>query len=241
MSTGDSKEMNCEEFKQAVAADPSFDGATHVRDCVDCAAYQADMRAFDQKIIKALELQAPPLRMPDLPEIDSANVVTLPGRKVITPWLAVAATVVIAAVVGIRMLGSDLQADSLRDQIIAHLDHEPNSLRVTSTPISDARLNAVVSSEVGEMDRSAGLITYAKSCSINGKSVPHLVIQGEFGPITILLMPDEYVAEASSISGESVSGVILPVGKGSIAIIGDTAERMDEIQKRVVDSVTWGT
>ena len=69
--------------------------------------------------------------------------------------------------------------------------------------------------------------------------MPHLVIQGEHGPITILLMPEEYVAEASSIDGESIKGIILPIGKGSIAIIGDREERLDQIQEKVVDSVTW--
>jgi hypothetical protein len=69
--------------------------------------------------------------------------------------------------------------------------------------------------------------------------VPHLVIQGEHGPVTILLMPDEYIAEAVSIDGENIKGVILPIGKGSIAIIGDSEERLDKIQEKVVDSVAW--
>ena len=242
MSTGDDKEMNCEEFKQAVAADPSFDGGSaHLKDCADCAAYQADMRAFDQKLVKALALNVPPLRMPELPEIDSENVVTLPGRRIFRPWLAVAATVVIAAAVGFRMLGPELQAESLQDQILAHMDHDSSGIVVTSTPVPDQRLSAVVPGNIARMDHSAGLITFARSCPINGKSVPHLVIQGESGPVTILLMPEEFVAEASSITGENISGIILPVGKGSIAIIGNSGERLDKIQKSVVDSVTWDT
>jgi hypothetical protein len=241
MNTRDEKNMNCEDFKQAVAADPSFDGgAAHVAECADCSAYRATMQSLDLKIAKAMALSTPDLKMPELPDVDSLNVVALPARRIAPTWFAVAATIVLAAVVGVRLLAPGSDEVSLSDQIIAHIDHEPYGLRVADTPVPDLRLNDVVPSDIARMDHSAGLITYAQSCLINGKSVPHLVIQGEHGPVTILLMPEEFVSEASSIKGESINGVILPVGKGSIAIIGDREERLDKIQEKVVDSVTWG-
>ncbi len=91
------------------------------------------------------------------------------------------------------------------------------------------------------MNHEVGLITYAVSCIINGNDVPHLVVQGEHGPITILLMPHEKVAEASSIDGVSVHGIILPVGDGSIAIIGSREEQLDKVKQNVLDSVLWST
>ena len=91
------------------------------------------------------------------------------------------------------------------------------------------------------MNHDAGLITYAQTCVINGKKVPHLVIQGKNGPVTVLLMPDETVETAVEIEGESINGVILPVGNGSIAIIGEEEESLDLIQESVMHSVTWST
>ena len=240
MSTGENGTMNCDEFKQAVAADPSFDGAaTHASECATCSAYQAEMLAFDQKIARAMTLDAPEFKMPELPRIDTENVVTLPVRKTAPVWFAVAATVVIAAVVGVRMLGTDIQHGSRASRIIARIDHEPYGLRVTDLAISDQLLQGVVPDDVAEIDRSVGLVTYAQSCEINDNDVPHLVVQGEFGPVTILLMPEERVAEASTFDGENINGIILPVGDGSIAIVGSRDERLDKIQERVVDSVTW--
>jgi hypothetical protein len=240
MSAGDDRTMNCEEFKQAVAADPSFDGAAaHAMECAKCSTYQAEMQALDLKIASAMALEAPGLTMPDLPEIDTTNVTTLPRRPMMPAWFAVAATVVIAAVFGIRMLGTDMQSGTLADQIIAHIDHEPYGLRVTDVPVSEQRLQTVVPDGIAKMDHSAGLISYAQSCEINGRDVPHLVIQGEYGPVTILLMPKEYVAEASAIEGDNINGIIVPVGDGSIAIVGVREERLDKIQKRVMDSVEW--
>ena len=64
--------------------------------------------------------------------------------------------------------------------------------------------------------------------------------QGKTGPITILLMPDEMISETKTLDGESVHGYIVPVGNGSIAIIGTREEELDEVQQKVVNSVAWG-
>jgi len=236
--------VNCEEYREAIAADPAFEGgASHVAACSDCQAYQREMLALNVKIAKAMQLNVPDLKMPELPEIDTGNVVTLPARK---RWLkpmlfAVAATVVLATSISLRVSGVFQSYGSLAEEVLAHMDHEPGALRVTDEPVSDRRLARAVPAKLAIFDRDASLITYAQSCTINGKDVPHLVIQGEHGPVTILLMPEEKVAEATPIDGKSVKGVILPVGDGSIAIVGDREEQFESIQMNVVKAVSWTT
>lgn len=261
--------MNCDDYRQAIAADPSFDGgAGHLSECVACQAYRSEMQELDQTISRALALDVPELQVPELPELiaqespelsasrpgdpgftksKSGNVITLRMRqwsslpRLSLPRLAVAATVVVAALLGIRFVGTGIEYDSLADEILAHVDHEQAALRVTDAAVSDERLASAVPANVAEVDRSAGLITYAQSCVINGHQVPHLVIQGARGPVTILLMPEEMIDVAQQFTGENVSGVILPVGNGSIAILGESEERLDRIKERVLKSVTWST
>ena len=237
--------MNCEQYRQAVAAEPSFDGAAdHVSVCAECQAFRGDMRALDADIAKALQLDLPTLTLPELPTIDAQdNVVSLAARRSLPKprWFALAASVMLAAVIGVRMFAVGVDDISLADEVLAHLDHEPAALVVSTTPVSDQQLTKAVPASVAHMDHGAGLITYAQSCEINGKTVPHLVIQGELGPITILLMPDEKVAAAQTLDGDNVHGVILPVGNGSIAIIGAREEPLERIEKSVLSSVTWST
>ena len=236
--------MNCEEYRQAIAADPSFDGgAGHLSGCAACQEYREEILLLDQRIGQALEIDVPKLSMPELADVEADNVVALGRRNRLTApkWLAVAATVAIAAVLGVRMLAPDAQYDSLAEEVIAHLDHEPYALQVTDVAVSDRRLRSVVPAEVAQFDPSSSLISYAQSCIINGRTVPHLVIQGAQGPVTVLLMPEEQVGEAIALRGENINGVILPVGNGSIAIIGEADERIEEIQERVTQSVTWTT
>ena len=245
MSASDMK-MNCEQYQEAIGADPQAmteDVAAHVSACDACSAFHADMVALDARIKGALEIDTPALSVPDLPPVEDDNVVSLPvrgrGGLRAPAWLAIAASFALAAVIGVQLTGNDTSGMTLSEEILAHLDHEPWALRVTDEAVSDARFGRVVNADIGTMDRDVGLITYAQSCIINGKTIPHLVMQGKNGPITLLLMPDEPVDGAMTIDGDAVNGVILPHGKGSIAIIGERGEALGEIEQRVKDSVEW--
>jgi hypothetical protein len=245
--TTSGKIMNCEEYKESLAADPTAsteDGVAHVAACASCAAFTKEMQAFNDKIAAALTISVPDLKIPELPVLEDDNVVDLPfgGKKrfSVPTWIGIAATVVLAAFVGVRMINtSQLNSLPLADQVLAHLDHEPYALKVTNVAVSDERFAKVVNPSIGTMDRSVGLVTYAQSCVINGKTVPHLVIQGEKGPITLLLMPEEMVDGATTLDGKGVNGVILPVGNGSIAIIGERDEPLTELEQSIINSVEW--
>ena len=233
----------CEEYREAIAAEPSFDGgAAHLSQCASCQTFRVEMLALDLQISSALAISVPELKLPELSEIDTSKVTALPLRRFAQPaWLAVAATVTLAAFIGFGMLGSDVSNATLAEQILVHIDHEPGAFRVVDEAVTDKRLARVVPASIGSIDHSVGLITYAQSCRINGREVPHLVIQGKFGPITILLMPEEKISGAQTIEGENVHGIILPVGDGSIAIIGADGERLEQIEEQVKNSVTWST
>lgn len=241
------KMMNCEDYKEALAGDPSASidgGDLHLAACESCAAFTAEMQAFDAKIAKALAIDVPDLRIPELPEIEDDNVTSLPFRTRQTfsapAWIGIAATVVLAAFIGVRMIDFDPgNGLTLSEEVLAHVDHEPGALRVTNVAVSDERFLSVVNPSVGTMDRNVGLVTYAQSCIINGKTIPHLVIQGEKGPITLLLMPEEMIDGAITLDGKGVNGVIIPMGNGSIAIIAERDEPLGEIEQRILDSVEW--
>ncbi len=246
MTENEATMMTCDEFREAIAAEPGAAGdglAKHAETCAACRAIRDEFVALDARIERALAIPVPELRIPELEAPATAKVVALRPRPRVTPpaWFGIAAGLALAAFFGLQFQQSGQQALPLAAQVIGHLDHEPGSLRVTTVAVPERTLDAVVSNEVSELKRDIGLITYARSCVINGKTIPHLVIQGERGPVTLLLMPDEPVDAAVPLLGEGINGVILPVGGGSIAIVGERDEPLGEIQDRVVDSVKWKT
>ncbi len=239
--------MNCEQYKESIAADPSesFEGgAGHSAACSPCSAFKAEMQALDVRISAALEIDVPDLAMPELPPITAEEkVVDLASRRRgswTTPaWVGLAASVVLATVIGVRYIDTHSTDGTLAEQVIAHLDYEPNSRTVTDVAVSEKRLYSVVRPAIATLDRDLGLITYAMSCRINGREVPHLVVQGEKGPVTILLMPYEMIDMPIRLDGKSIEGVILPVGDGSIAIIGVRGEPIDKLGTSVKENVKW--
>jgi hypothetical protein len=239
--------MNCDQYREAITADPSesFDGAAlHITDCASCVKYRDEIRLLDDKIAAALAIGVPELKIPELPPASAdSNVVSLTlkrTRRLSAPaWIGIAASVAIAAVLGVRFLAVAPVYDSLADEVLAHLDHESSAYRNVTDAVSEQKLDNVVRSDVASMDQDIGLITYARTCVINGHKIPHLVIQGENGPVTLLLLPEEHIDAAVELSGENINGIILPVGSGSIAIVGAQDENLQKLEKRVVDSVQW--
>lgn len=241
--SSDGTKMNCEQYREAIGSDPTFDGgAGHLSTCTECQRYRADMLALNARIERALTLTVPEIAIPDLPQADHENVVSLPlRRRMTTPaWFAVAATVAIAAFIGLRFGGPE-NYDALSEEVLAHVTHEPEALRITNVAVADQKLDKVVPATIAVMDHRAGLITFAETCPINGNDVPHLVIQGQRGPVTILLLPNEKISRAIQLNDENSHGVLLPVGDGSIAIVGSRDEDLEEIQKQVKQSVMWTT
>lgn len=240
------KEMNCDEYRNALTSDPGFeDEARHADGCVSCREFSAEIMALDADIAAAMRIAVPPLRMPQLPDVDAENVTALSSRRQYSKpaWFALAATVLLAAIIGFRMAGPGmgLGLGTLEEQVLAHVDHEPLALLPSNTPVSDSEFSIAVPKEIATMNRDVGLITFAAFCSINGNDVPHLVMQGKHGPITILLMPHEKVDATRVLDGVNVHGVILGVGEGSIAIIGDREEPLEKVEQNVLGSVMWST
>lgn len=233
--------MNCENFRQAVTADPADTSAqllSHEGRCSECRQHREKIQQFDARLRLAMEIPVPSIKIPDLENTD--NVVPMPKKRMTTSiWLGLAASVALAGWLGLTLMSPGKPRLSLAEEIIAHMDHEQDSRVVTNVAVPERTLASVVNSDVAELSPGIGLVTYATSCVINGNLVPHLVIQGDKGPVTLLLLPDESIDAAISLDGSNINGVIVPVGEGSIAIIGVREESIEDIGNRVIESVKW--
>jgi len=247
MNTNDDR-MDCETFRERVAAEPAAtDDAleAHATACADCRQKLENWRALDARIAGALAVPVPELRMPHVDAVHGDNVVALernPRPRFSRPaWFGLAAGLALAAFFGVQFTKLENSSLPLAAQVIAHMDHEQHSRVVTDVAVPERTLEAVVGNDLDELNPRIGLVTYARSCVINGKLVPHLVIQGSRGPVTLLLMSEESVEGPVPLEGRGINGVILPVGDGSIAIVGERDEPLDQIREQVVNSVKWKT
>jgi hypothetical protein len=236
--------MNCDDYRKAISAEPSFDGgAGHIAGCESCRQYREEILALDARIARALAIEVPPIEMPELHHVETDKVTSIGHRRQLAPaaWFAVAATLVLGAFLGVRLFDGGAGGGSLPEQILAHLPHESFAVKVSDVAVPADRLRAVVAPDIARFDSGSALITYAQTCEINGRDVPHLVMQGKNGPVVIILMPEEEVNAALPFGDGDVQGVILPVGGGSIAIVGGQGESFDDVERTILNSVTWKT
>lgn len=243
--------MDCESYREAIAADPSerFEGGrAHAERCPACREFRSDMRALDERLARALAIEAPEPKLPELPPVEAgAARSTVPNtarRRLssVPGWIGLAAGIGVAVVVAWLSLGPDEAYPHLAGQVLAHMDHEESSRRVTTVAVSDAALEQVLAPRVSAFDAGPRIISYVMPCVINGNVTPHLVVQGRSGPITLILLAEETIDAAIPLEGEHVHGVILPAGSGSVAVIGQRADQRSEVEavgERVIDSVKW--
>jgi hypothetical protein len=90
----------------------------------------------------------------------------------------------------------------------------------------------------------AGLVSYASSCAFRGHQVPHLVIQTESGPVTVMVLVHEREPKPVQFDEQGYRGVIVPVaGHGSLAVLtrdpNTDPKTIEHIAARVLDSIVW--
>lgn len=258
--------MNFDEFERAILADPTSESPELLERAAKCprsAALREQALGLEQRLQRAFEVPVPESlsrRVPDMaalaaaesdPDSASGNVVQLAARSTnrwqLPAWVGLAACLALVAALVLRqpdIAGSadqadaDALADALIAEVIEHLGPElssmaPSDLRVTGRQVSD-----VLSPAGATMHAAPGPVSYAKSCVINGELVPHLVVQGTGGPVTILVMPKQTVDGPVSIMRGGFEGVILPVGdRGSVAIIGRDKASVEAVRATSGDTL----
>jgi Protein of unknown function (DUF3379) len=218
--------MTCEEARLRIGAEPGTTSAAleeHLQSCAACTRFREEMRTLDADIGRAL--QRPP---------------QLPGRRVqarppVWRQWALAASVLLAV---LGMLGVWLlrPSDTLASEVVAHVEAEPQSWLATQH-LSAQGIDAALRRSGVELAITSDTVTYARSCWFRGHYVPHLVVQTAHGPATVLILRHEQVRGSRSFHEDGMSGVIVPAGIGSIAVLarrgGDLVDLAGQMQRGV--------
>jgi len=221
--------MICDDTRVRIGADPESalpELEEHLRGCAGCGAFREEMLRLNADIRRALE-QPPDLR------IARTREAAPPAWR---QW-ALAAGVVLAMLVaaGVWLLRP---SDTLARDVVAHVQAEPESWLSTHGVSSASIANALERSGVG-LDLASDRIVYAQSCWFRGHYVPHLVVQTAQGPATVLILRHEQVRAREDFHEAGMSGVLVPAGQGSIAVLARGSGRVDELAGQMRQDVHW--
>jgi hypothetical protein len=228
--------MDCLEFRRSAGADPQHlaaDSAAHADACARCAEYLRQTRALDARILAALRVPVPADGAVGGSAMGSARPVAVRGR-----WLAFAASIVGGVLVG-SLLWVSAPRDSLASDLVAHMGHEPGVMVATQAAADAQRLAAVLGRGGIRLRPGSQLVSYASSCTFRGHRVPHLVVQTDAGPVTVMVLPNDPVPAPVEFAEEGYVGRILPSGPGSVAVIGPGGTDLTQVAERVAAAIEW--
>lgn len=220
--------MNCLEFRHACLTEPDSrdrEFCAHADACRACQAFLEEQRLMEEQLRRALAI-APPAGLAARVMLKQSFA---PRRWV--PRLAVAATVLMAiAATSVTYLWNRPQ--SLEAEVLAHIHAEPEALAAPG-PVDADKLAAVLRALGAQLDSAPVEVRYAGICDIRRRPGAHLVLAGERGPVTVLLMPDERVSQRAPLRTGNLEGVVLPVDGGSLAIVGRRGEPLNALEHRL--------
>jgi hypothetical protein len=222
--------IDCVHYRRVLLEDPHARGsalAAHLAACRECRAYTARLLRFEGRLVQALHIDAHRARR--LPRVRGG-------------WFALAASVLLALLIGTLWLGAP--PASLAADVVAHMAKEPQAWARTDLPAPAPKLDAVLAEAHLRLDPRSGMVSYAQSCPFRGHQVPHLAVQTDLGPVTVMILVHESVAKAQPFDEGGYRGIILPVpGHGSLAVLVKDGEAdlpgVQRIAARVKQAILW--
>ncbi len=126
----------------------------------------------------------------------------------------------------------------LAGEVIAHVRNEPQAL-LSRAEVKTGRLTATLAKLGIALDQDIGRVTHAGLCEIGPDLGVHLVVAGQYGPITVIVLPDKFVQQAREFESDGYRGVLLPARRGSIAVVAQHPQPVAPMAKQLGGALRW--
>lgn len=229
--------MNCLEFRRQLLGEPSSKLAglaEHRLLCQPCSQFANKVQAFEVGIKEAAHLQVPE---------------TLASRILLRQRLAqrrqsfwrrgvwaIAATVILT--VGITLRVFMTPELGLEASVFAHVENETNHLHAHNN-VSLAEANQKMQKYGVQLSHAVATMNFASPCPMRKGKGFHLVLQGESGPVTVLIMPNDHIDSRVATTDQRYQAVILPTKNGSMAIVAENATDVAQMETRLMSALQF--
>ena len=155
-----------------------------------------------------------------------------------------AAGLVIA--IGVAAIVMQGPANPMEQMVLSHIYYEIEFLDSNAAVAMDD-VNAVMTDLVGTtfMDTEAIAdldITFTEDCLIdpeNGIQGVHMIVQGDVGPVTVMVLPNTPVEEEIAIADDRFEGMISPAPGGSLVVVGEKQESIQQFSNLIAANISW--
>lgn len=231
--------MDCLEFRRRLAGEPRSRAPAFLahRDSCHAGCTEAWWRAqrLERRLDNVLSVEAPPNLAERVLLAHSTRARTRTRRR----WqggLAMAASLLLALGVGTFIWNPRPAADPLPAMAIAHLPGEAMALTRTQ-PLTDAALrDGFAGRGVSLRGMPTGAV-YVHDCEVGPYRVLHLVFREGAEPVIALYFVDHPGAGARDFHHGGWQGRELPLGHGTLLLLGADARGFAAVERSVREAV----
>jgi hypothetical protein len=195
------------------------------------------MARLNGLIKRALEMPVPASVNAPIHALGHAHESKLP-RRMQPRWFAMAASILVGIGLVIGVLSLTAPRESLANVVVAHLAHEPGAWTPTQARVSTELLEGALRAKGLQLSQPMNDVSYVQSCEIRGHLVPHLVVQTDRGPVTVLLLTEEKIANTERFDERQYHGVLVPMARGALAVIALDASVVDSVAEKIKSTVS---
>jgi len=235
--------MNCMEFRRMLMTDPAVSDpefAAHRRSCPECADAVERSAHFERRLREAVNV--------DVPENLASRILLKQSFEAHPkqPWwraprvYAMAAGVLLVVGLVSMTLPPQVEQRRLSEEFVALVNGAPYALTVNE-PVTGSEISVALEPAGLDLAGSIGEVTYAGRCLVRGKLSGHIVVQGETAPVTVFLIKEQLVSARAAIRSDYYSGVVIPQGTGTIAIVSAPGESIERVEAQVRSAVRWAS
>ncbi len=238
--------MNCLEFRRICLAEPSNRSEAflaHREKCADCRRFADGVGTLDTKIRAAMQVPVPQdlatrIKLRQVIGDEERNRRTRPWQYALAASLML--SVAIGGLLGYRIYNTNQYIDELRVAVLDHIKQEPDFL-TTSGKATPAKFKRVMAAFGGQVMDDVAPVRNAEICALknNNEPVAHAVFQGKMGAVTVLYLKGNTVNDKIMIDDQRFKGILLPAGKGNMAVVGERDEPIDAMVEKLKKSIIW--
>ena len=242
--------MNDKQFTELAHANPHDTSEEFLRAAKESPERErlvTELKAFDSKLSAALKsVTAQDSLQESLLNIPAGHTVEAANDNSWRRYSALAATLIFAVVIVFQTNTSD--PENLEQVVFTHIYDELDFLTMTDQIVTLDSANELMNSLVGghfeQTDVTRNIeINVAKDCLIALENAMiqgvHMVIKGEKGPMTVMLIPTESVEDEVHFSDNRFDGIISPFPGGNLVVMGEKEEEILQFNNLIAGNISW--
>lgn len=248
--------MNDQEFEQHATINP-FDDTSEFRAAAQKNSGRQrtldELKEFESGLKQTLNSvsasETLKQRLLGLPEINTPleippinNTAANDSQAWAKKLLPLAACLLLA--VGLAMTYWPVQKQGeLAQEVLAHIYNEANLLEeesIVSMSEVNQRMLSTLGSEFKQSPELAKLkIHVAGTCWLAKEEIIHMVMEGNAGALSVLLLPHSSIKKELSISDERFEGLIIPTPGGNLVVVGEKGETISQFSRLLASNINW--